>query len=118
MDDFQVISDEIPVGVWKTDSAGMIRLENKKASDLFGASLLGKNILDLLSEKQKEDFNFFCTLGCCKLEFVLNNDENWFKLKIKKLPNNEMVGIVTDITAEKITMNRLLAFKYELQKET
>ncbi len=131
---FLMIIEQIHLGVFITDTKGIIRFVNSALANFIKfdkQNLLGKNITeihkDLLTEQNISDFekflqafqsgNFFST----EVEIIPKNRESrWIKITILPLLENEkiinFIGINEDITKQKQYVEELKKAKEKLEE--
>lgn len=113
---YNIISDDIPVCIWRTDSNGFINYKNKKMTSTFKNSE-NIHISEIIQDDcQKDEFlSLLKTSNKC-FDFVFSkNDCYWYKIKVNILETGELIGTILDVTSKQTTIPQLLTLKKEIK---
>lgn len=112
---YQIIQDEVPVGIWKQDFDGCLEYCNPLFKDVYGEM---DNIMDIFDND--DDRNVFKKHMMNEDRFemifkiIVKNELEWFRIKFFKIDEG-FIGMTDNKTTEFTTINKLLNLKKEIK---
>ena len=123
---FDILSQNIPVGIWQLNENGDLIYANRKFCELFDETFeslqTNKYIKKLYQYKNKVDYSNIAsdTLNECELKIKTKSDSRWIQIKFNVIDTDVfkgMIGIAFDLSKEKEILPALIQLKKELSQE-
>lgn len=112
---YQIIQDEVPVGIWKQDFDGCLEYCNPLFKEVNGDI---ENIIDIFDNDDDKNLFKKHMMNDDRFEMIfkimLNNELQWFRIKFFKIDEG-FIGLTDDKTTEFTTIDKLLNLKKEIK---
>lgn len=113
--EYELIANESPIGIIKVDKNGKINYLNEKSLKLFGKI---NNIFDVINEIDRQDLLYLELNNETQFDVCISNPKlNYFKAKMKKINDKNIIITLFDNNKEKILIPSLLQLKGEFSQE-